>query len=99
MGKKLLVMSLLVAAGSRVAFGQGFDLNKAYEAELRADAANRTSMLYAAESGYDGRGFVLTDGGNNATVTISPNFNSNTMTLSGNLVPLEQSNIFKGRSW
>lgn len=25
--------------------------------------------------------------------------NSNTMTLSGNLVPLEQSNIFKGRSW
>ena len=42
---------------------------------------------------------TLTDGGNNATVTISPNFNSNTMTLSGNLVPLEQSNIFKGRSW
>ncbi|WP_294585895.1 DUF4251 domain-containing protein [uncultured Bacteroides sp.] len=42
---------------------------------------------------------TLTDGGNNATVTISPNFNGNTMTLSGNLVPLEQSNIFKGRSW
>lgn len=42
---------------------------------------------------------TLTDGGNNATVTISPNFNSNAMTLSGNLVPLEQSNIFKGRSW
>ena len=41
----------------------------------------------------------LTNGGNNATVTISPNFNSNTMTLSGNLVPLDQSNIFKGRSW
>lgn len=42
---------------------------------------------------------TLTDGGNNATVTISPNFNNNTMTLSGNLVPLSQSNIFKGRSW
>lgn len=42
---------------------------------------------------------TLTNGGNNATVTISPNFNSNTMTLSGNLVPLSQSNIFKGRSW
>ena len=41
----------------------------------------------------------LTNGGNNATVTISPNFNSNTMTLSGNLVPLDQSSIFKGRSW
>ena len=42
---------------------------------------------------------TLTNGGNNATVTISPNFNSNTMTLSGNLLPLNQSNIFKGRSW
>ena len=41
----------------------------------------------------------LTNGGNNATVTISPNFNSNTMTLTGNLVPLSQSSIFKGRSW
>ena len=41
----------------------------------------------------------LTNGGNNATVTISPNFNSNTMTLTGNLVPLDQSSIFKGRSW
>ena len=39
------------------------------------------------------------DGGNNATLTISPNFNSNTATLSRHLVPLEQSNIFKGRSW
>ncbi len=42
---------------------------------------------------------TLTDGGNNATATISPNFNSNTMTISGNLLPLSQSNIFKGRSW
>ena len=41
---------------------------------------------------------TLTTGGNNATVTISPNFNSNTMTLSGSLLPLNQSNIFKGRS-
>ena len=42
---------------------------------------------------------TLTNGDNNATVTISPNFNSNTMTLSGSLLPLNQSNIFKGRSW
>lgn len=34
---------------------------------------------------------TLTNGGNNATVTISPNFNSNTMTLSGSLLPLNQS--------
>lgn len=42
---------------------------------------------------------TLSSGGNNATVTVNPNFNSNTMTLSGNLLPLNQSNIFKGRSW
>lgn len=41
----------------------------------------------------------LTDGGNNAIVNISPNFNGNNMTLMGNLVPLDQSNIYKGRSW
>lgn len=41
----------------------------------------------------------LTNGGNNATVTVSPNFNNNNMTISGSLVPLSQSNIFKGRSW
>ena len=41
---------------------------------------------------------TLTDGGNNATVTISPNFNSNTMTLSGNLEVFAGTiNIFKGR--
>lgn len=42
---------------------------------------------------------TLTNGGNDASITISPNFNSRSMTLSGKLVPLEQSNIFKGRSW
>lgn len=41
----------------------------------------------------------LTNGGNNATVTVNPNFNSNTLTLNGNLVPLDQSDVFKGRSW
>ena len=41
----------------------------------------------------------LTNGGNNATVTVNPNFNNNTLTLSGNIVPLDQSDVFKGRSW
>ena len=41
----------------------------------------------------------LTNGGNNATVTVNPNFNNNTITLSGNIVPLDQSDVFKGRSW
>ena len=42
---------------------------------------------------------TLTSGSNNATVNISPNFNGNNITLTGNLVPLSQSDIFKGRSW
>ena len=42
---------------------------------------------------------TLINGDNKATVSISPNFNSRTLTLRGEIVPLEQSNIFKGRSW
>ncbi len=42
---------------------------------------------------------TLIEGNNNATVTVSPNFNSNTLTLSGSLVPLSQSEIFKGTSF
>ncbi|MDR0892019.1 MAG: DUF4251 domain-containing protein [Mediterranea sp.] len=36
---------------------------------------------------------------NQASVTISPNFNNLTLTLNGRIVPLEESNVFKGRSW
>mgnify|MGYP001321574303 FL=1 len=39
---------------------------------------------------------TLTNGGNNASARISPNFNSNTLTLNGVLVPLSQSNVTKG---
>ena len=41
----------------------------------------------------------MSSGSNNASVTVSPNFNSNNLTLNGNIIPLNQSNIFKGRSW
>lgn len=37
-------------------------------------------------------------GSNRASVTISPNFNSNRLTLNGVILPSAQSNIFKGRS-
>ena len=40
----------------------------------------------------------MSKGSNDATVTITPNFNSNKLTLTGKIVPLEQSSIFKGRS-
>lgn len=41
---------------------------------------------------------TLMHGGNKATARISPNFNSNNLSLSGRLVPLSQSNVYKGRS-
>lgn len=42
---------------------------------------------------------TLSNGNNTATVTVSPNFNSRTLSLSGNLLPLQESNVYKGRSW
>lgn len=41
----------------------------------------------------------LYNGNNMASVTVSPNFNSNRITLNGALLPIEKSNIFKGRSF
>ena len=37
-------------------------------------------------------------GANQATVSINPNFNSRTLTLRGKVIPLEDSQIFKGRA-
>ena len=39
----------------------------------------------------------LPNGGNNASVDITPNFNSNRLSLSGALLPIEKSNVYKGR--
>ncbi|WP_289133142.1 DUF4251 domain-containing protein [uncultured Bacteroides sp.] len=41
----------------------------------------------------------MSSGNNTASVSISPNFSNNNLTLNGNIIPLDQSNIFKGRSW
>lgn len=62
---KIILTTLVVAAGACSARGQGFDLSRAYQAELRADAAARTSDLDGSHSGHDGKNFVLSDGGNN----------------------------------
>ena len=42
---------------------------------------------------------TLYAGSNKASATISPNFNSNRITLEGSLIPYSQSNIIKGRSF
>lgn len=40
----------------------------------------------------------LSGDGNRATVTIYPNFNSNNLTMTGRLVPYDQSDVFQGQS-
>lgn len=42
---------------------------------------------------------TLPYGNNQANVDIRPNFNSNRITLSGTLLPLDKSNVFKGRAF
>lgn len=43
--------------------------------------------------------FTLVKGSSEITININPNFNSNTLTLNGTIMPLNESNVFKGRSW
>ena len=42
---------------------------------------------------------TLTGGTNQASVSISPNFNSNNMTMTGRLLPLDESDVFQGTTW
>lgn len=42
---------------------------------------------------------TLTGGTNQASVLISPNFNSNNMTMTGRLLPLDESDVFQGTTW
>ena len=41
----------------------------------------------------------LTAGTNNACAQISPNFNGNNMTMTGNLIPISESDVFQGTTW
>lgn len=42
---------------------------------------------------------TLTGGTNQASVRIDPNFNNNTLTMMGVLVPLDESDVFQGTTW
>lgn len=42
---------------------------------------------------------TLTGGTNQASVSISPNFNNNNMTMTGRLLPLDESDVFQGTTW
>lgn len=70
------------------------------EYDLKKDKkGNVTLSINVMGTGISARvDITLYQGGNNATVSITPNFNSNRMTLNGVIVPLHKSSVFKGRS-
>ena len=68
--------------------------------DLKKDKKGNVSLsINVLGTGISARvDITLYEGGNNATVYITPNFNSNRMTLNGVIVPLQKSSVFKGRS-
>ncbi len=42
---------------------------------------------------------TLTGGTNQASITINPNFNNNNMTMTGHLLPYDESTVFQGTTW
>ena len=70
------------------------------EMKITTDKKGNVNCSFSVQGiGISAQGYItLTNGGNNASARISPNFNSNTLTLNGVLVPLSQSNVYKGRA-
>ena len=69
--------------------------------EVETDKKGNVNCSFSVQGiGISAQVFInMSSGNNNASVSISPNFNNNNLTLNGNIVPLDQSNIFKGRAW
>ena len=69
--------------------------------KMNVDKKGNVNCSFSVQGiGISAQVFItMSNGDNNASVTISPNFSNNNLTLNGNIVPLDQSNIFKGRSW
>ena len=69
--------------------------------EMKTDKKGNITCKYnILGTGISAQVFIrLPKDSNEASVDISPNFNSRTLTLRGELVPLEESTVFKGRSW
>lgn len=67
------VAGAALSMGSALAQNANLDLNRAYKAELEADAKTRTSLLAAGGAGYNNGAFQVTDGSNN-TLNIGGSF-------------------------
>lgn len=70
------------------------------EVKITTDKKGNVNCSFSVQGiGISAQVYItLTNGGNNASARISPNFNSNTLTLNGVQVPLSQSNVYKGRA-
>lgn len=67
------VAGAALSMGSALAQNANLDLNRAYKAELEADAKTRTSLLAAGGAGYNNGAFQISDGSNN-TLNIGGSF-------------------------
>lgn len=69
--------------------------------ECRTDKKERTHFsMNVMGTGISARVEIsISDGSNEAMVTVTPNFHSNRITLVGKIVPANQSRVFKGRSF
>jgi hypothetical protein len=75
--KQMMKLSLIAGAAMAspvLAQNASLDLDRAYAAELKADASGRSSLLQGGgTSGYTARGFTLSDGSGDNTMSIGGN--------------------------
>ena len=70
--------------------------------DLKIDKKGNVNCSFSIQGiGISAQIFIsLAYGSSSASLTVSPNFNNNQLTFNGNVVPLAQSNVFKGTpSW
>lgn len=74
---------------------------RASDVEMKTDKKGNVSFsMNVLGSGISASVYLsLPVGGNNASVTVDPNFSSNRITLSGTLLPTEQSSVYQGRTF
>ena len=103
-GKFVLDASVQIAANNALAGPNGIGGitvdGSRKEMKITTDKKGNVNCSFSVQGiGISAQVYItLTNGGNNASARISPNFNSNTLTLNGVLVPLSQSNVYKGRA-
>lgn len=75
---------------------EGLASNVKYEEDKKG---NITFSMMVQGTGISAQVMIkMVKGTNKCTATVTPNFNSNRISFSGNLYPTEESNVFKGRT-